>query len=66
MVPLSRDFCASWWFLTVYLVVVALAPLAVRLHDRFSWAVGAVLCVAAAGVDAWWAMPALYQDSGSG
>lgn len=53
MVPLSRDFCASWWFLTVYLVVVALAPLAVRLHDRFSWAVGAVLCVAAAGVDAW-------------
>ncbi len=52
LAQLSRDYCASWWFLTVYLVVVALAPLAVRLHERFGWAVGASLCLAAAGVDA--------------
>ncbi|WHT21108.1 acyltransferase [Crossiella sp. CA-258035] len=41
------------WFLAVYLVVVALAPLMVRLHDRFGLAVPAVLTAAVAGVDAY-------------
>lgn len=39
------------WFLAVYLVVVALAPLMVRLHDRFGLAVPAVLTLAVAAVD---------------
>jgi fucose 4-O-acetylase-like acetyltransferase len=40
------------WFLGVYLVVVALAPVMVRLHRRFRLWVPATLAAAAAGVDA--------------
>ncbi|MBP2473925.1 hypothetical protein JOF53_002797 [Crossiella equi] len=40
------------WFLAVYLVVVALAPLMVRLHDRFGLGVVAALALAVAAVDA--------------
>lgn len=50
---LSRALMQLLWFLTVYLVLVALAPLMVRLHDRVGWPVMAALFVAAAGVDAW-------------
>lgn len=53
MTLLSRDYCAFWWFLTVYLGLIVLAPLAVGLHDRFGAAVGVALCLAAAAVDAW-------------
>jgi fucose 4-O-acetylase-like acetyltransferase len=40
------------WFLGVYLVVVALAPVMVRLHRRWRLWVPATLAAAAAGVDA--------------
>lgn len=50
---LSRLFMQLLWFITVYLVVVAIAPGMVRLHDRFGAAVPVALAVLAAGVDAW-------------
>lgn len=40
------------WFLTVYLVIIALCPLTVRVHDRFGLAVPVALVVAAAVTDA--------------
>ena len=40
------------WFLGVYVVVVALAPVMVRLHRRFRLWVPATLAAAAAAVDA--------------
>lgn len=50
---LSRLFMQLLWFITVYLVVVAIAPGMVRLHDRFGVAPMIALAVLAAGVDAW-------------
>ncbi len=49
----SRLFMQLLWFITVYLVIVAIAPGMVRLHDRFGGAPMLALAVAAAGVDAW-------------
>lgn len=39
------------WFLAVYIVVIAAAPLAVRLHDRSPWLPFGVLGAVIAGVD---------------
>nr|NLI48832.1 acyltransferase family protein [Propionibacterium sp.] len=50
---LSRDYSAFLWFLTVYLLLVLLAPLSVRLHDRSGWLPAGVLGLGAAAVDAW-------------
>lgn len=49
----SRQLMQLLWFITVYLVIVAVAPAMVRLHDRFGVRVMLVLGVAAAAVDAW-------------
>lgn len=41
---LSRSLMFLLWFISVYLVIVAFAPLAVRLHDRFGvWVIVAML-----------------------
>lgn len=61
-VTLTRQLMQLLWFLTVYLVIVAAAPAAVRAHDRWGWRPMAVLAVLAAAVDAfsfatatfWW------------
>jgi peptidoglycan/LPS O-acetylase OafA/YrhL len=39
------------WFLAVYMVVVAIVPALVRLHDRFGWWVPAVMVAGAVAVD---------------
>ncbi|HEX8004292.1 MAG TPA: acyltransferase [Mycobacteriales bacterium] len=39
------------WFLGVYVVMVALAPLTIRLHRRYGWRVPAALALVAALVD---------------
>lgn len=39
------------WFLAVYLVVVAIAPLTVRLHRRYGWRVITVMVVGAIAAD---------------
>ena len=39
------------WFIAVYLIVIALAPVMLRLHERFGLAVPVGMAVAAAGVD---------------
>jgi len=50
---LSRQLMQLLWFITVYLVIVAAAPVLVRLHDAFGvWPMIALAMVAAA-VDAW-------------
>ena len=52
-VELSRQLMQLLWFITVYLVIVALAPWLVRLHDAYGvWPMIAMAVVAAA-VDAW-------------
>lgn len=48
---LSSDFCALLWFVTVYLGLALVAPLLVRLHDRWALAGMIALAAAAAGVD---------------
>lgn len=50
---LSRQFAQLLWFLAVYLLIVAVAPAAVSLHDR--WGVWPMLplVAAAVAVDAW-------------
>ncbi len=40
------------WFLAVYLVVVILAPLTIRLHERFRWWVPAAMVAGAVAADA--------------
>ena len=40
------------WFLAVYLVVVAISPLTIRLHERFRWWVPAVLLAGSVAADA--------------
>lgn len=50
---LSRQLMQLLWFITVYLVIVALAPTMVRLHDALGVRVMIVLAVAAALIDAW-------------
>lgn len=52
-VDLSRQYCAFLWFIPVYLFVTAMAPAAVRLHDRFGLWVPTLMALAAGGVDAW-------------
>jgi fucose 4-O-acetylase-like acetyltransferase len=48
----AADLAAlPFWFLGMYVVVVALAPPLWRLHQRFSWWVPALLIVGAATVD---------------
>ena len=49
----SRQLMQLLWFITVYLVIVAVAPAMVRLHDRFGAWVMVALGLAAAAVDAW-------------
>lgn len=50
---LSRALMQLLWFITVYLVIVALAPGLVRLHDRFGATPMMLLAVIAFAVDAW-------------
>ena len=50
---LSRQFAQLLWFLAVYLVIVAVAPLAVRAHDRWGALPMLPLLLGAIGVDAW-------------
>lgn len=50
---LSRQFMQLLWFITVYLAIVAAAPLLVRAHDRFGVWVMVVFAVLALAVDAW-------------
>lgn len=52
-VELSRRFAQLLWFLAIYLVILAVAPFAVRAHDRWGLLPMAPLLVAAIGVD-WW------------
>lgn len=53
VVDLSRQFAQLLWFIATYLVIVALAPALVRLHDRAGgWAMLPMLAAAIA-VDAW-------------
>lgn len=50
---LSRALMQLLWFITVYLVIVALAPGLVRLHDRFGAMPMLALAVLAFAVDLW-------------
>ncbi len=50
---LSRQIAQLLWFITVYLFIVALAPWAVALHDRFGAWVLVAPVAAALAVDAW-------------
>jgi len=49
----SRQLMQLFWFITVYLTIVAVAPLMVDLHDRFGVVPMLGLAVMAAAVDAW-------------
>lgn len=49
----TRALMQLLWFISVYLVIAALAPAAVAAHDRWGWRPLAVLFAAAAAVDAW-------------
>jgi len=49
--PVATLITAPLWFLGVYMIVIALAPMMVRLHDRFGWGVLAALVAAAVAVD---------------
>jgi fucose 4-O-acetylase-like acetyltransferase len=49
--PASELITRPLWFLGVYLIVVALAPVMLRLHDRFGLAVPIGMALVAAGVD---------------
>ena len=49
----TKQLMQLLWFLTVYLVIVAVAPAAVTAHDRWGWRPLAVLALLAAAVDAW-------------
>ncbi|MEA3503431.1 MAG: acyltransferase [Actinomycetota bacterium] len=52
VVARAADLAAlPFWFLGMYVVVVALAPLMWRLHQHFGWWVPALLIVGAAAVD---------------
>lgn len=50
---LSRLLMQLLWFITVYLVIVAIAPVMVTLHDRHGVRVMIALATLAALVDAW-------------
>ncbi|WP_300078170.1 acyltransferase family protein [Propioniciclava sp.] len=52
-VTLSRQLMQLLWFVSVYLVIIAVAPLMVRLHDRHGALPMAVLLAGAVVVDAW-------------
>ncbi len=43
---------APLWFLGVYLALVLLAPVSIRLHERFGWRVPAAMVVAVGATDA--------------
>lgn len=49
----SRQVMQLLWFITVYLVIVAIAPAMVALHDRFGIWVMLVLALGGVAVDAW-------------
>jgi len=49
--PASELITRPLWFLGVYMIVVALAPLMIALHDRFGWKAAAGLVVIAIVVD---------------
>ncbi len=49
--PASTLITRPLWFLGVYLIVVALAPLMLALHERFGWAVPLALVMTAGVVD---------------
>ena len=49
--PVSELIARPLWFLGVYMIVVALAPLMLRLHDRFGLAVPAAMAAAAIVID---------------
>ena len=50
---LGRQVMQLLWFITVYLVIVAIAPAMVSAHDRYGIAPMLALGALAAGVDAW-------------
>lgn len=50
---LSRQIMQLLWFIAVYLVIVAAAPLLVSVYDRWGWTPTVALAAAAALVDAW-------------
>lgn len=52
-IALSRQFAQVLWFLAVFLVIVGLAPFAVRAHDRWGWRPMIPLVLATLAVDAW-------------
>jgi len=52
-IALSVQFAQLLWFIAVYLVIVGVAPLMVRLHDRWGVLPMAALAAAAVAVDAW-------------
>jgi surface polysaccharide O-acyltransferase-like enzyme len=49
----TRALMQLLWFISVYLVIVAVAPVAVTAHDRWGWRPMLVVFAAAAAVDAW-------------
>lgn len=49
--PVSELITRPLWFLGVYMIVVALAPAMLRLHDRFGLGVPAAMAVLAVAVD---------------
>lgn len=51
LAPAARLVAVPLWFLAVYVLVVAVAPAMLSLHDRVGIAVPVVLALAAAGVD---------------
>ena len=53
------------WFLGVYLVVVAVAPLMIRLHERFRWWVPAAMVAGAIAADAIGFMGGLRRCAGA-
>jgi len=53
VIPGTRQLMQLLWFISVYLVIVAVAPWAVAAHERWGWRPMLVAAVAAAGVDTW-------------
>lgn len=52
-IALSVQFAQLLWFIAIYLVIVAVAPFMVTLHDRRPWLPLLVLGLLAVVVDAW-------------
>ncbi|MBK8459432.1 MAG: acyltransferase family protein [Micropruina sp.] len=56
-VELSRQFAQLLWFLTIYLLIVAVAPALVSAQSRSPWVLLGLLFVGVVGVD-WWSFSA--------